>query len=1151
MGVSCLALLVSSVAPAQDAPAVLFAGAGHHRCSFGVARRLNEAGYVVNQIHHPGLDDQPLTWDEAKKHNVIVVTRIGMANADLTLPDHVQESIATLQRFLEEGGGILWMGTFGQNATRKPPQDAFLNPLGLTPLFAEMPSDPETEAVGTAWKIAFAHTDQVADSPITEGVTSLWYPVPKKRVGAQNHTISFTADESWGIIARGSRSSYTRVGELQQNSPTQLGTHAGDVPIMAAREVGKGRIIYLGITPEYLTGPNAETTLEGIVLERGMRQTPSHGLKLLGNALAWLAEPSRGTELGGATMGSALLDDPHQTKFGDPFPWPAEVTFPSVEPAYPGVIGPRTARSSGSGTVDEWVAAAKEAGLAYLVFLEDFRELSAEEFDGLKADCARLTTPEFTAVPGFVIDDEVGNHYLYFGTTFPYPPAKFLSEDGKVFRSHDPELNAAEAYIPGQLSMTTLNYAYSLSSFKLTAGNYLFSQDAAPFANFFCNWDATGVVTSRDGELIEDATEEYLQLVDFGNGPLPLAIEHIDSPGELGQAKWRTVLRMPKEGAGVIGGTLREETKIAGYWNMWHFYPDNPSKIFISSGPSIDSWCYFGPRDYEGNQRGDFVWQGLRWVLRGRVSSGVGLAEVAVYDGEELFRRYLPGGANEYEFTLDLTHDKQHNLVVIATDTAGDRAIGGEQWDRNHRLEEFMCADRNNQLSYGYQTRADGTGVLLGGNQTLATPNKRLAPAISPAATFKNDDLLGAPAFDGAAGGEPDMIEQVLTQADGREIMAPNVSESKRLLHTSDVHIGESIREHTFADGIAAHNVWHTLWRTEPATDFTLRRRSHAFQADPDSPLAVFLWDFEVTLLRDIAGDGFRLACLRPGESELWAARTSEGEVLSGVWEETQLSTWRQVERPFGLGAYGAYLESKLGGVAMYSLTEGLELKMRLPMRGHLYANMPPGAAPSKAGETGTASLLFVGIPRATEYTKHLPISSTEVVERFHRDFGLDDGEPEYSCEAEAGSVTGQRHILDIDGSEEQCFSGKLTGELISSLSIRVGGLNDRWSAYLLDRGQGKARPVGVFESQAWATVPMWGEADLFIGHPIVADNKSVHIQCTQSGEATWTLEVHNPLDEPVRVTVTNNRRFDLLQSSAFSQETLDIPAGSSEFRTL
>ncbi len=101
---------------------------------------------------------------------------------------------------------------------------------------------------------------------------------------------------------------------------------------------------------------------------------------------------------------------------------------------------------------------------------------------------------------------------------------------------------------------------------------------------------------------------------------------------------------------------------------------------------------------------------------------------MAIYDGEQLFRRFLPGGKTTFAFTLDLMHDQQHNFVLIVTDRHGRKAISGEQWDRNHRLEEFMCADRNNQLSYGLVANADGIGILLGGNQTLATPNKRPRP---------------------------------------------------------------------------------------------------------------------------------------------------------------------------------------------------------------------------------------------------------------------------------------------------------------------------------------------------------------------------------------------------------------------------------------
>jgi hypothetical protein len=1159
MRYALLAMLLASLpgscqgqAPAGQQPAVLFAGTGGGYCAFEVARKLNAAGFALRGMPYPGLEEQPLTWDQAKSCNVLVLSGLGRANADMTLPARTEQTIATLQRFLESGGGILWFSTFGQMATDKPPQDAFLNPLGLTPLFAELPADPETEVVGTAWKIPFAHTEGITPSPATEGVTSLWYPTPHMRVGGQNHTISFTGDANWTVLVKGSRSSVLKAGALQALAPTDPGTYQSEVPIAGSRELGKGRIVYLGITPEYLIGGNALTTLEGIVLERGLRNVPSGGYKLLESALKWLAEPSlQGGEVGGATMDAAMLEDPHKTRFGTPWDWSQGVSYPGAEPAYRGQIGARTRYSTGKATVPEWVAAAKAQGLSFLVFLEEFAELSSDEFAKLKADCVAASSREFTALPGFTIDDEVGNRYFYFGPTFPYPDPKFLSKDGKVLVSRDPEIGPKDPYVAGQLAMTTLDYAYSIGSFKLTAGNYLLSRDASPFANWFSNWDAVGVITSVNGGPVEDATNDYLELVDFGNGPTPLAIGLMDDPAALAKTRWTMVLRLPENGGQTIAGALGADTKISDYFDHWNFYPDNPAKPYVTSGPEIESWCYTGQRDYGGDNPGDFVWENYRWPLRGRVTSEPGLQEVTVYDGTTVFRRYLPGGAKELGFTLDLNHDRQHNLVIVAADTAGGRAVSGEQWDRNHRLEEFMCSDRNNQLSYGYLTNRDGIGLLLGGNQTLATPNKRVAPSITPAGTFKNDSLLGAPAFDGAAGGEPDMIEQVLTHSEGREVRAPSVSESHRLFHTGDVHIGEGRFEHNFADGVGVYNVWHTLWRTEPATDFTMTRRSHFFQVNPDSPLAVFLWQWDIRLLRDMPNDGFWVAFLRPAESRLWSLRSSVGESYAGLWEDTLLSSGRSLTVPFGPGACAAFLDSPLGGVAMFPLTDGLEADLALPGRSNLLARLSAAASPQKAGEIGRVELLFVGIPRATSFTKQLPSSSTEVVERFYHQFGLDGQKGGYTVVAQAGSVSGQRYILDVDGSADQCFSGQLNGQLVSSLPIRVSGLSDRWSAYFLDRGLSKARPIGVFEGRAWATVCPAGSLDLFVGHPLIADNADVCLQLTQTGADAWRAEYHNPTDKPLRVTVRKNAHFDLLKAKPFTEETVDLPAGSSVWRDL
>lgn len=157
--------------------------------------------------------------------------------------------------------------------------------------------------------------------------------------------------------------------------------------------------------------------------------------------------------------------------------------------------------------------------------------------------------------------------------------------------------------------------------------------------------------------------------------------------------------------------------------------------------------------------------------------------------------------------------------------------------------------------------------------------------------------------------------------------------------------------------------------------------------------------------------------------------------------------------------------------------------------------------------------------------TEHWP-SSRDVIERFYRDFGLDGGNTSYKLKVDKGSVTSRRYILAIDGKNSACFSGRLEGTPVSSLPIAVSGLNDRWSACLYDRDLGRARPLGVLEGTAWATIKLDGRADLFIGHPVLVDHHELFVQLTQSGEAAWTLEIHNPNDTPVSTRFTPIRRF-------------------------
>jgi len=97
---------------------------------------------------------------------------------------------------------------------------------------------------------------------------------------------------------------------------------SGELPLLASRTVGKGRIAVFAVTPTYLFAEVGRTTLDGILYDRGLHNLPSHGAVMFENALRWLAEPTAAdAAFGGAAMNEHLLDNPQKTKFGAPWNW--------------------------------------------------------------------------------------------------------------------------------------------------------------------------------------------------------------------------------------------------------------------------------------------------------------------------------------------------------------------------------------------------------------------------------------------------------------------------------------------------------------------------------------------------------------------------------------------------------------------------------------------------------------------------------------------------------------------------------------------------------------------------------------------------------------------------------------------------------------
>lgn len=1150
--VGLLLLLVSNpVLKAADAapakPAVLFSGWTGGMASYEFVRRLHQEGFAVRE--EPGADPMtPLTWEKARHYNVIVMSGIGSSNADNSLNAANKETIATLNRFMQAGGGVLYLPEFYEMGTQLPPQEAFGQPLGLKPLFDELVFDPAHVVVATVKQLNLVPTTEITPSPITQGVTSLWFPTGG-RTGAQNQVTTSQFDPSWHVVVTGSKTSFSRTVSIEIISSSgkdgDPGVFKSSVPLVGYKEVGKGRMVVCGISSGWLYGSAAANALEGIVADHGLNGVPSQGYQLFSNSLHWLAEPSLAdatAALGGAEQDPALLENPQMMKFSEPLDWTKInlQSFPAISDARPGVIGARTALSGGKGTVEDWVKEAKAEGLSYIVFLEDFAQLSPENFKTLKSECARLTDAGFAAIPGIRIQDVVGNHYFYCGVNVLYPPKKLLSDDGKAFTSYDPDINPKDPRgVKGQINMAVLIYTYTLGGFRFTAGNYLYHDGTSPFPNFFGVFTSVGVITRQNGKMIEDATPDFLDMAHAGQGPLPMVVDLMDDPAELKQTPWRTVLRLSPPAAGVVNPVIT-------YFETWHFYPDTPTAIYITSGPQIDYWSYTGSPDYVGSNRGDFIWQGYRWHVGGKVSSPEGLKEVSLYDGAKLFRRFLPQGRKEFDFALDLNHNQQHDLVLIATDVKGGQAISGEQWDRNHRMEEFNCGDRDNQLSYGLLTRRDGTSLLIG--EAPVTPNKRTPESgCSPEANFTGDPLLGAPAFDGGVGGFPGFELPVTMRIPGGEIPAPRVGECQRLLETGDTHMSIAQCFYNFADNVPVYNCWHSLWRPEVAKDFTVERRNQDFQVDPDSPLAVFRMRLRIKLVRDLPNTGFVLSTLGKGLSTRWSILGSDGQTFVGSSTDAKAAS-KTVNVPFSLNAYAAALDSGMGSVAIFPLSDGTEMTWDASSPMDMSVILPAANSPQKKDETREADFLVLGIPRLTAYTQMVSKDSLATVQRFVADFGLNGKPPAYTTDLQGGTITGQRYILNVDGHVDNAFSGTLKGELISTLPIAVSNLNGNWSAFLYDRAEKKARPLGVLENQAWATVRLHGQDDLFIGDPVTCDNPNIILQLTQTGDNAWRLEAHNPTDADVTVNLSANRFFDPLKDKTISDKPVVIPAGQSVF---
>ena len=326
-----------------------------------------------------------------------VPTRSEISDADEAICD-------LLVDYVKAGGGVLLTQNSQQCVTAMTLHFRLAERFGTRILFEQTTSDPALKTQIGPWGAdTFTFTDHVS-GPAADGVRGVIYQ-SYVDMGSYAGVLPFLTSDAWQVILSAgpkSRSEPSLLGLEEIDKLARPAGFADDVPLAGVRDYERGRVAYLGLNPSIIfsraiSSDQDRATFEAYMV-KGAEGRPSDLLRFYTNTFAWLG--SKADTLAAATLTMRKV---------------TPIAYTTAWKLHQGIIGPRTTYSSGASTPDEYVAQAKQAGLDFLIFLEDFAALKPGGFERLEADCRRLSDGAFLAVPGITYQNTDGNHEFAFG----------------------------------------------------------------------------------------------------------------------------------------------------------------------------------------------------------------------------------------------------------------------------------------------------------------------------------------------------------------------------------------------------------------------------------------------------------------------------------------------------------------------------------------------------------------------------------------------------------------------------------------------------------------------------------------------------------------------------------------------------------------
>ncbi|MHB9023931.1 MAG: hypothetical protein ACYC7E_07095 [Armatimonadota bacterium] len=1091
---SLVFLLTAVAAPAAEkGPAILFLTFSPLWADMpdeSHVQHLQQAGFQVDME-----EAAKLTWERIKGFNVVVLYNLPLHGEKGSWPKEFATIPDLLRKYIDAGGGLFNAGlcaTHGQTLVH----NELLKHFDMAAPFERI---VETDA-GKLYKMPrmfghrFALTSEIArDHPVTQGIRHLWYYCPGDgaTLGEYPHPLTPLV-KKWTVIAWGSPTARSirmpNFGEITNEALEPPATFKSRPPLMAVRGIGQGRMAVTVMNQSHLINNGWHFAYEGLAMAKGDGTTPSDWEQLFLNAYRWLAEPS----VASGAMGGFVAKEDAGTKAAAQFQAELRVGFDRTAFAPPsgnhfkGLIGARSAYSVGKGTVAEYVAAAKKSGYAWIVFSEVYEKMTEDKWNRLVADCARETkltgaADDFLAIPGLEYPDQVGDRFISFGPVMGWLKADWLQR--KRFGAN--EDMAVNYKFPDTI-------LFELKNNKLDP-HYLGQYYSIAIETYR---GADQQVTAND--LAQYARMQYLRY-----NLHPTAIHFIDEPGQVAKAAATGYQNYVHEKSldQILG-------RISGYDSRYS-HVKHPVSLYISQGPRIAAWegrrTALGARDrYLGGEPIQ------HWEARLAVTNDVPLKEIRFQNGPDLLQRHLPNTPN-LDQVYHGFHDRQYELFATVEDARGRKAVTSCLLVLQMRNVLVNCTDNRN--------------IILGGQYGHAKTTPRGFEMY-----FNRMSLSCLP---------PDV--PLMQPQEKLQPLNP-ITDSYEYFTSKDIVILDQVLKSTWPAGLVAHGSKVNGYPEAvamPMQDFDYATRTYRFTTGKDKP-ELLLVEADLTFKRDLAFP--EKPALDVIVARLTSGRSTPGDFQAfAVGDDKSATLHRRVSGAIyrsgevAPGQYLAALPGLTGAGAIIPLDKPLlwwgaidENRVDL----HAGFDVPRAV---KAGDRFTARYLYA-IGNFGE-----AMDSTEFAILL-RQLGI-AGKPEYQVTPDAGKVLDMKVFLRAQA-ENGGFSARISKAPlpVDGLTVKVEGVNNRWSAGIWDRDLKILSRAGGRDGAVWTNVDLTSDRNVFIGNLLTCDKPELTLIYLEGDEKGCVFQAHNPTDQAITSTVRSHPKFDRI--TPFERQ-VTVPPGA------